>query len=230
MELDRSRATSSHDPEELKRRLASEVGEVEGAIALVASGSASAEAGKFSIGARGSFVAMNGSTTVDPGNGVKIDFASGWGAALGVGYGFTDLIEGEVAVSYLRSKGELDVYGVKALDLGKLEMIPVSAMVKVHPLCPGPVDLWLGAGGARVWIRDLESSDLLASGLGRVEVKSRTAFVAGLGVDFRIAPRVWLGVEGRYLPLKADSHGAAGTNQELKLNPVVVSADFRFTL
>jgi hypothetical protein len=40
MELDKSRATPTHDPEELKRRLASEVGEVESAIALVASGSA----------------------------------------------------------------------------------------------------------------------------------------------------------------------------------------------
>jgi outer membrane protein W len=201
-----------------------------GLMLLVASGSALAEAGKFSIGARGSFVSMNGSTTVDANYGVKIDFASGWGAALGVGYGFSDLVEGEVAVSYLRSKGELDIYGAKALDLGKLEMIPVSAMVKVHPLCPGSVDLWLGAGGAWVWISDLESSDLLASGIGRVEVKSRAAFLAGLGADFRIAPNVWLSVEGRYLPLKPDSHGASGTNQELKLNPVIVSAGFRLSL
>ena len=197
---------------------------------LVASGSAFAEAGKVSIGVRGSFVAMNGSTTVDANNGVKIDFASGWGAGLSLGYGFTDLIEGEVAASYLRSKGELDVYGTKALDLGKLEMRPVSAMLKIHPLCPGPVDLWLGAGGAWVWISDLESADLSASGIGRVEVKSRAAFVAGLGADFRIAPNVWLGVEGRYLPLKPDSHGASGTNQELKLNPVIVSAGFRLSL
>ena len=197
---------------------------------LVASGSAFAEAGKVSIGVRGSFVAMNGSTTVDANNGVKIDFASGWGGGLSLGYGFTDLIEGEVAASYLRSKGELDVYGTKALDLGKLEMRPVSAMLKIHPLCPGPVDLWLGAGGAWVWISDLESADLSASGIGRVEVKSRAAFVAGLGADFRIAPNVWLGVEGRYLPLKPDSHGASGTNQELKLNPVIVSAGFRLSL
>ena len=95
---------------------------------------------------------------------------------------------------------------------------------------PGPVDLWLGAGGAWVWISDLESADLSASGIGRVEVKSRAAFVAGLGADFRIAPNVWLGVEGRYLPLKPDSHGASGTNQELKLNPVIVSAGFRLSL
>jgi len=201
-----------------------------GFLLVVVSGSVLAEKGKVSIAARGSLVAMNGSTTVDADNGVKINFDSGWGAAVGVGYGFTDRIEGEVAVSYLRSKGALDIFGAKALDLGKLEMIPVSAMVKVHPLCPGPIDLWLGAGGAWVWISDLDSPDLSASGLGRVEVKSRAAFVAGLGLDVRIAPRVWFGVEGRYLPLKVDSHGASGTNQELKLNPVVVSAGFRFTL
>jgi len=41
MELDQPRTTASPDPEETRRRLSSEVGEVESAIALVASGSAS---------------------------------------------------------------------------------------------------------------------------------------------------------------------------------------------
>jgi hypothetical protein len=41
MELDEPRTTASPDPEETRRRLTSEVGEVESAIALVASGSAS---------------------------------------------------------------------------------------------------------------------------------------------------------------------------------------------
>jgi outer membrane protein W len=196
----------------------------------VASGSAFAEAGKFSIAARGSFVSMNGSTTVDENFGVKIDFASGWGAGLGVGYAFTDRIEVEGSVSYLKSKGELDVYSTKAVDLGKLEMIPTTAMLKFHLLCPGPVDLWLGAGGGWVWISDLDSSELQSSDLGRITVKSKGAFVAGLGADFRIAPNFWLGLDGRYLPLKVDSNGTSGTNQELKLNPVVISANFRFTL
>jgi hypothetical protein len=41
MELDRARTSATPDPEETRRRLTSEVVEVESAIALVASGSAS---------------------------------------------------------------------------------------------------------------------------------------------------------------------------------------------
>ncbi len=41
MELNEPRTTATPDPEETRRRLTSEVGEVESAIALVASGSAS---------------------------------------------------------------------------------------------------------------------------------------------------------------------------------------------
>jgi hypothetical protein len=41
MEFDRAHTTPTPDPEETRRRLTSEVGEVESAIALVASGSAS---------------------------------------------------------------------------------------------------------------------------------------------------------------------------------------------
>ena len=201
-----------------------------GLMLLVASGSALAEAGKFSIGVWGSVVAKVESTTVDAQNGVNVDFASGWGEALTLGYGFSRVIEGEVAISDLRSTGRFDVYGTKAVDLGKLEMRPVSAMLKVHPLCPGLVDIWVGAGGAWVWISDLDSADLSTAGIGRVTVKSRAAFVAALGADFQIAPHVRLGLEGRYLPLKADSHGVSGTNQELTLNPIVVSAGFRFSL
>jgi outer membrane protein W len=197
---------------------------------LATSGSALAEAGKFSIGVWGSVVAKVESTTVDANNGVNIDFASGWGSALSLGYGFTRVIEGEIGIADLRSTGRLDVYGTKALDLGKLEMRPVSAMLKVHPLCPGLIDIWVGAGGAWVWISDLESADLSTAGIGRVTVKSRAAFVAGLGADFQIAPHLWLGVEGRYLALKVDSHGVSGTNQEVTLNPIVVSAGFRLNL
>jgi outer membrane protein W len=109
-------------------------------------------------------------------------------------------------------------------------MRPVSAMLKVHPLCPGLVDIWVGAGGAWVWISDLSSADLSTAGIGRVTVKSRAAFVAALGADFQIAPHIRLGLEGRYLPLKADSHGVSGLNQELTLNPIVVSAGFRLSL
>ncbi len=198
-----------------------------GLVLLAASGSVLAEEGKLSIGLWGSVVARVESTTVDATNGVSVNFGSGWGEGLTLGYGFSRVIEAELGISELRSTGNLAVYGTKAVDLGTLKLRPISAMVKVHPFCPGPVDIWIGAGGAWVWTGDLTSADLSTAGIGRVTVKSRAAFLAGLGADFRIVPHVWLGIQGSYFLLKPDSYGATGAVQPLTLNPTVVSAGFR---
>ncbi len=197
---------------------------------LVASGSALAQAGKLSIGVWGSGVLMNGTTTVDSANGVDVKFDSGWGVGGTLGYGFTNLLEGEVSVFNLWSKGALDVYGQKAIDLGSLEMRPVSLLLKIHPLHPGFLDVWAGVGGAWVWMGNLSSDDLTASGIGAITVKSKGAFEAALGVDLTLLGLLSFGVDGRYLPLKVDSYGASGSTQTLKLNPVILSAGFRLKL
>ncbi len=195
---------------------------------LLVPGSALADKGP-EISIRGSVVTMR-SSTVDPDFGVRIAFEDGWGAGLGVGWAFSDLIEAEISVSHFSTRGEIDLAGAKALDLGKLKVTPLGLVVRVHPVRSGPVDPWIGVGGAWVFFGALSSDDLTAAGIGKVEVKDRAAPLFEAGIGFRVGGKTSIFADAVYLPLKPDSRGVSGTGstQELDLSPLAVSAGVRF--
>ncbi|HEV8267857.1 MAG TPA: OmpW family outer membrane protein [Thermoanaerobaculia bacterium] len=195
-------------------------------LVLLVSTSAWADGHTIEVTGWGSYVTHTGDVDTG-GSPLTIDFDSGGGAGLSIDCRFHRLLTFEVAAFFLRTRGELDFGGVKAGDLGYLDMVPLQALIQIHPAGDGPVDPYFGVGGAYVIFQNLHNVDLDRAGIGVVSIDNRFALVANAGLAFRITPHVSIALDGRYMPLKADSTSAAGGSQELKLNPLVASAGFR---
>ncbi len=198
-----------------------------GLLLLLCAAPAAAQSRGLSFAAWGSYTTVSSTTKVDESVGEKVDFENGWGAGLGVGYSFAGFLEADVTASFLRTRGRLDLLGSEALNLGHLRIVPISALLRFHPARSGPVDPWIGVGGAWVMFNRLDTDDLTAAVGGPVEVKDRAALVVDGGIAFRLAPRFSFFVGASYMPLRPTSRGPSGSELTLKLDPVTASAGFR---
>ena len=198
-----------------------------GLAALVSASALLAQpASRFTLSATGSFVDTK-TTAVDETNGVDIKFKNGCGARLAGTFYVTPDLGVEAGASYQRITGNLRVQGTDAIDLGPLEMIPLSLVVQYHLMRGRTVDPWVGAGGSYTIFKNLSSADLNTAGLGTIEVKDRAAFLVNAGVDVRLTSSVGFLVDGRYTFLRPTSRGASGADQELTLDPLEIAAGFR---
>jgi len=173
----------------------------------------------------GSFVSLSGTNRVD--NDVAFDFGSGvgGGVALGVAFGKLDV---EMSAFFLRGEGELQYQGQRGVGLRHVDLIPIMLVASFHPLAGQTFDPWIGVGGAYVIGQNLHSDDLDATGIGVIDVESKLAFVANVGVAFQLGPSVAFVLDGRYIPLKLDTAPkTGGSSLELELNPLVISGGFR---
>jgi outer membrane protein len=186
-------------------------------------------ASPFTLSATGSFVDITKTTAVDEAAGVDIKFRNGRGARLAGTFYVTHELGVEAGASIQRATGSLRIQGTDAVDLGSLEMIPLSLVVQYHLMRGRAVDPWVGAGGSYTIFKNLSSADLDTGGFGTIEVKDRAAFLVNAGVDVRLTSSVGFLVDGRYTFLKPTSRGASGVDQQLTLDPLEIAAGFRIS-
>jgi outer membrane protein W len=154
-------------------------------------------------------------------------FDTGGGFGLSLSRMFGRNLSGELAVFRLSSSGEIREEGTgMSLDLGDLELTPIVGMLRYH-FRPGQrVDVYAGAGLARVLADDLDTADLRAEGLAPIEIEDETAAVAGLGVIVSVSPRWSVVFDARYLPLDVTGR-TGGQSESVDLNPLILSAGVR---
>lgn len=175
----------------------------------------------------GSWVDMQGSN--DFGNGFETDFESGSGFGLSTNIFLTDRFSTEVAIFALRSDAALTLDGGFPLDLGRVDLLPVTVGVQFHPAGTSRFDPYLGAGVAYVMTDDLQSTDLDNVGLGTIEIDDEVTWMANAGLGIQFTDSFGIALDARYLPVKpASKSKLGGAEQDLELTPLVVSAGLRF--
>ena len=167
----------------------------------------------------------DGSTfTDDPGVTAEFETGVGFGAAVSRMFGAN--LSGELAIFRTTSSGNVREGGQDVLDLGDLDLTPVTAMLRYHFRPQQRVDVYIGGGIAQVFADDLDSDDLRAEGLGPVEIEDKTTGVLGAGVTVNLSERWGLVFDARYLPLDL-SASAGGENASAQLDPLLISAGVR---
>ena len=145
---------------------------------------------------------------------IEFDRGTGFGASISRGFGRFD---GELAVFRTSSGGSIRSGGARVFDLGDLELMPVTAMLRAHF---GPV--YIGGGAAYVMTNDLTTED------GRVTIDDEVAGVVGAGVTYDFSQRWGVAVDVRYIPLSI--RGRPGPDEEsidADVDPLLVSAGLR---
>jgi outer membrane protein W len=165
-------------------------------------------------------------TTNTGGASVHFDRGDSFGASWD--HFFSAQLSTELAAFAVRHKGgTLRVGGVDAFDVGRLRMIPITAMVQWHLVHFQRIDPHLGGGLAYVRSDSLHTSDLDAAGIGRVRVESRIGWAADAGLMYGITDRLGVGVDARYIGYRPSS-GPSNASLKLQLSPVIYSVGLRW--
>ncbi|MHB0968386.1 MAG: OmpW/AlkL family protein [Thermoanaerobaculia bacterium] len=175
----------------------------------------------------GSWVDMQGSN--DLGNGFETDLESGSGFGVSTNIFLTDRLSTEIAIFALRSDAALTLDGAFPIDLGRVDLLPVSVGVQFHPAGTSRFDPYIGAGVAYVMADDLESTDLDNVGIGTIEIDDEVTWMANAGLGFLFTDSFGVALDARYMPFEpASKSSLTGGKQDLELTPLVVSAGLRF--
>lgn len=155
-----------------------------------------------------------------------IEFANGSGYGLSATHTFGRRFSGELGVFRLSSDATLRDAGIDFVDLGQVELTPITAMLRWHVRPGAAFDVYLGGGAAYVLTDDLDSADLRADGLAPLALDDETVAVLGAGAIWNFRERWGVAVDARYLPLTLHAR-ARGQSAEADLDPLIVSAGLR---
>jgi len=157
-------------------------------------------------------------------SGLSFDNADGFGVSLN--HFWTVSLSTEIGATWLRADTAIDIAGARALDAGRLKILPITANVQWHFARGSLFSPYIGAGVAYVSSDDLSSNDLNLAGVGRVKIDDKASWDANAGMNFGIGRSFAIAADAKYINYEPDAT-AAGTTEKLKLNPLVVSVGVR---
>jgi outer membrane protein W len=156
---------------------------------------------------------------------VRFDNGSGYGVS--VSRAFTRRLSGELALFRTSSSAEIRE-GTQRLDLGDIELTPITAMLRYHVAHGARAGAYVGAGLAHVMADDLDTADLRALGIAPVRLDSETAAVIGAGVTIDLNARWGLAVDARYIPLELSGRAAGDSDRlSVDMDPLLISGGVR---
>ena len=191
---------------------------------LVLAGAAEAQRAPFELTAWGTFTHFSGTTATDSfGTQVRLGDSFRPGVSFNVPVG--SLLSVEAGAFFLKSRGALTYRGQEIASMGSATITPLTLLVQFHPARRGPVDPYVGVGGAYTVFGTFDGADLSTLGVGPVSVADTFSFAACAGVRFALSDAVGLTIDARYLHLRPDSTAATtGGKLELDLRPILASA------
>lgn len=161
-------------------------------------------------------------------DGFGTDFESQFSYGASANMFFTRHIAAEVSVFSLRSSADLRLDDQVSLNLGKLELMPVMVGAQFHILGQSRFDPYIGAGGAYVMANDLFSADLETVGLGAIRLEDKVTYYLNAGLGVQLTSGLAIVADGRYIAYETGSESTVtGVNQDLELNPLILSAGLR---
>lgn len=175
----------------------------------------------------GSWIDVQGENTFEDEFGLTTDFDSGDGFGVAVNWFWTDRLSTELSASALRTRAGLALDGERVVDLGSMDLTPISLTLQFHLAPRSALDPYLGVGAAWVLADDLESQDLRELGLDRIEIDDELTYVLNAGVGVRLTRSFGLYLDGKYFALEPATRAPGEEEVDLEINPLVVSAGVR---
>ena len=167
----------------------------------------------------------------EPEPGIKIDFESASGFGVSANWFLTPHLSTELGVLALKSDGTIDVEEfAEEIDLGSLDLIPVTLIAQFHFARDSRIDPYVGVGAAYVMADDLDSDDLDLLQVGSVEVDDEFTYVINAGLGLQVTSGFGIVIDGKYIALEPATRGEGSTEDELdlELNPLIVSVGLRW--
>ena len=157
-------------------------------------------------------------------SGYRPEFDNGGGLGVGVNWFFTGRVSLEVKAAVLATEMRLrTVQGdfVGTVNVGSVNMIPVTALVQWHPFEEGALRPYVGAGVAHIFVEDIDAEGLIP----RTDFSNPTGLVVDGGVRFSLSSRWSLTGDARYVPIETSGSvrfGDGASEAELDVRPLVV--------
>jgi outer membrane protein W len=155
----------------------------------------------------------------------RFDNGSGYGASFS--HVFAPNVSGDLAVFKTSAAARL-VSGSETASLGDVKLTPITLMVRYDFMPERTVGVYVGAGIAHVLTDKLDSNDLRTNGLGPVALDDETTWTIGGVMTVRVAPRIALALDARYIPMKLSGHAAGENRISTDFNPLLISAGVKF--
>ena len=168
---------------------------------------------------------QNGGAVSGAGSAYQPEFENGGGFGLGVNWHFSGRVSLEVKAAVLASDMSLRVEEgdfVALVDVGYVNMVPVTALVQWHPFEKGSLRFYVGAGVAHVFIEDIEAEGLVP----RTEFSNTTGLVVDAGLRIPMSKRWSFTGDARYIPVETSGtarFGPNGIEGNLDVRPLIVS-------
>jgi outer membrane protein W len=189
-----------------------------------------ARAGDWSLIVSGQWLEKTGKSEREmPSSGsfVDYDFDAGGGIGVGLLWEFSQRWALETKASW----GTMDARAyvirpdaIAVLELGDLDVVPLTVVIQWRPDLRGNWDPYLGIGGAHIFFGSLPLDG------GDVEFEDDTALVLSAGLDIALSERWFINGDVKYLPIETGSRGRSplGRGGEIAFEPVIASAGIRY--
>lgn len=189
----------------------------------------------FEVSASAVWSGFSGSGELTPEAELEFDGAAGLGA--GVAVHWTDHFSTELAAARINTDTTFRFVTPPAaeLEIGELEMTPVTLVARWRFMPGGFVEPYIGAGGAYVMLGEISaSSGLTELGLDRIDFEEAWGLAANAGVSLRIAENLRIGIDAKVLRVESDTRARYGGEEEdsqavaVTMDPLVVSMGVAF--
>ncbi len=163
------------------------------------------------------------------GSASMVDFHFDAGAGVGVGFlfDFADAFAVELKGSFARIDGTVRTElsdAVFLLDLGDVDVVPLTAVLQWRPLQDSKWDPYVGMGGGYLFVGDSDVPDTDE----RIEFDGDVGLVIEAGVDFQFAERWFLNLDAKYIPVETGIETRFGERKgTLDFEPVLGSVGVR---
>jgi outer membrane protein W len=168
-------------------------------------------------------------------NAVRYDPSLGTGGGFGVGIDWyaSDRVSLEVKAAALEGNLRVAIIGVDYVLLsrvGRVQVYPITALLKWHVLEHGSLRPYLGVGAAHIFLHDIEKQTSSFTG---VKFDDPTGLVLDGGVLLQFSRRWALSGDVRYIPIETSSRATfrgVSSSVELNIRPVIAGfgIDYRF--
>jgi outer membrane protein len=153
------------------------------------------------------------------------EFDNGGGLGVGVNWFMTGRVSLELKAAVLASDMQIRIVDgdfVGKVNVGYVNMVPVTAVVQWHPFEDGvALRPYVGAGVAHVFLEDVAEEGLVP----RTEFSNTTGLVLNAGLRVSVSKRWSLAGDVRYVPVETSGRvrfANQETESDLDVRPLIV--------
>ena len=158
---------------------------------------------------------------------VDYDFDVGAGLGVGLLWQFSNrwALETKASWGFMDAKAMIvRSDAIVILDLGELDVVPLTAVLQWRPDLRGDWDPYVGVGSAHIFFGSLQLPE------GKVEFDDNTGLVINAGLDIALSDRWFINGDLKYLPLETGTSARSplGESADIEVQPIIGSAGIRY--